>query len=131
MNGSNMALIVDHFEQPRNHGLLADADVDWEDVNVGCGDRVRLQVCLGSADEIIRVGFVGEGCVISMAATSILTTLVEGRKLHDVLRLSESSILEALEASISPRRFDCALLAYRTLRAGLVWYVHDRRTASS
>ena len=127
----DMTFVVDHFQQPRNHGLLDDADVDCEDVNPGCGDRIRLQVRLGPADEIVRVGFVGEGCVISMAAASILTTVVEGQRLEDVVRISESSLVDALQTSISPRRLECALLAYRTLRAGLVWHVHERRQRAS
>ncbi len=126
-----MTLIVDHFQSPRNYGLISNADVDCEDVNAGCGDRVRLQARLRSTDEIIEIGFVGEGCVISIAAASILTTMVDGLTIGDVVQLSESSVISALETSVSPRRFDCALLAYRTFRAGLVWYVHDQRLSAS
>lgn len=126
----DMSLIVDHFQQPRNRGTLEEADVDCEDVNPGCGDRVRMQVRLGPSDEITSVRFLGDGCVISMAAASILTTLVEGKSLREVVLLPDSVVLEALQATVSPRRYDCALLAHRTLKVGLVHFVHQRRVGS-
>lgn len=131
MSNRDMAFIVEHFRQPQNFGLLDESDVDREDVNPACGDRIRIQVRLEAGDRIGQVGFVGEGCVISMAAASILTTMVTGQQLQQVVQLSESHIVEALQASISPRRIDCALLAFRTLRTGLVWHVHQRRLWSS
>ncbi|MEX2400922.1 MAG: iron-sulfur cluster assembly scaffold protein [Rhodothermales bacterium] len=131
MGDSDMEVIMDHYRQPRNRGKLTEADVDCEDVNPACGDRVRMQAILNDADEIAAVRFVGDGCVISMAAASLLTTLVEGRSLKEVVQFPEASMLEALEASVSPRRYDCALLAHRTLKAGLVRLAHDRRVSSS
>ena len=125
-----MDRVVDHFQHPRNHGLLADCDVDYELVNEGCGDRVRLQARLGDADKLVQIGFVGNGCALSMASASILTTIFEGRSLTDVVRLTEPEVLNALEIAISPRRVDCALLPYRALRLGLVRYAHSRRIYS-
>ncbi len=125
-----MAVILDHFQHPRNRGTLDDPHVDCEDVNPRCGDRVRLQVHLGPADEITSIRFVGDGCVISMAAASLLTTMVEGRSLQEVLRLRESAVIEGLQAAITPRRYDCALLAHVVLKAGLVRFAHHRRIGS-
>lgn len=131
MSGHAMAVIMDHFRRPRNRGSLEQAHVECEDVNPGCGDRVRLQIRFGGSDEIEAVRFSGDGCVISMAAASVLTTLVDGRSLVDAARLPESVVLEALDATISPRRYDCALLAHRTLKAGLVDYAYRRRAGAS
>lgn len=122
-----MAVILDHFQQPRNYGELPGADVDEEQLNPSCGDRVRMQARVDDAGTLEAVSFVGNGCVISMAAASLLTTMAEGRALTDVVRLPEASMLDALEASISPRRIDCALLALRALRGGLIAYYHANR----
>jgi nitrogen fixation NifU-like protein len=122
-----MAVILDHFQQPRNYGELAGPDVDEEQLNPSCGDRVRVQARIGEAGRLEEVGFIGNGCVISMAAASLLTTMTEGRTLAEVVRLPEASIIDALEASISARRIDCALLAFRALRSGLISYYHANR----
>lgn len=124
---SDMTVILDHFQQPRNHGSIERPDVDCEEVNAGCGDRVRMQASVNTDGILREVRFVGNGCVISMAAASIVTTICSGSKLDEVVRISEERILASLEASISPRRVDCALLAFRALRSGLIDYFHDRR----
>lgn len=124
---TDMRVILDHFQQPRNYGAMETPDVDAERLNPGCGDRVRVQARINDAGVLEEVRFVGNGCVISMAAASVLTTLAGGAVLTDIVRLPEESIIDALETSISPRRFECALLAFRALRGGLVTYYHEHR----
>jgi len=122
-----MAVILDHYQHPRNHGRLEAPDLVCEDVNPGCGDRLRFEVRFGEENRIEAVRFVGDGCTISVAGASVLTTLVAGRPLEQAVRLSESTLLEALGFAASPRRLDCALLGVRTLRAGLIRYYHEHR----
>lgn len=124
---TEMTVILDHFRQPRNYGEMEGPDVDEEGLNPGCGDHVRMLARISDGGVLEDVRFVGNGCVISMASASVLTTLTRGASLTDVVRLPETSMVEALEASISPRRFDCALLAFRALRSGLVAYFHEQR----
>lgn len=122
----DMAVILDHFQQPRNYGLMEWPNVDEELSNPGCGDRVRIQAHV--VDGILEdVRFVGNGCTISMASASLLTTLAKGSALKDVVRLPEEIMIEQLRMSISPRRYECALLAFRALRKGLVVNYHERR----
>lgn len=124
---TDMTVILDHFQKPRNYGEIEAPDVDAEQLNPGCGDHVRVQACIDEAGVLEDVGFIGNGCVISMASASVLTTMARGAALVDLVRLPEESMLEALETTISPRRFDCALLAFRALRSGLVAYYHENR----
>lgn len=124
---ADMTVILDHFQQPRNYGELENPDVDVERLNPGCGDRVRMQARVRADGVLEEVRFVGNGCVISMASASMLTTMAEGAVLADFVRLPEETMIDALRTSISPRRFDCALLAFRALRNGLVEYFHERR----
>ena len=124
---NDMSVILDHYQHPRNYGGVEMPNVEREGVNPGCGDHVRVQARVNEAGMLEDVRFVGNGCTISMAAASLLTTMAKGTPLTEAVRLSEAAMIEALEASISPRRFDCALLALRALRGGLVAFYHESR----
>ena len=65
-------LILDHYKNPRNHGLLEPADARAEGQNPLCGDEITVYVRLGDGDVIEEVGFDGRGCAISQAAMSML-----------------------------------------------------------
>lgn len=124
-----MELILEHFQRPRNYGAFDGADVDCEQRNPACGDHVRMLAALDDG-RLTKVRYVGNGCAMSMAAASLLTTIAQGQILTDLVRMPEEKMLEALEAQISPRRVDCALLAFRALRSGLVSYYHRERLKS-
>lgn len=121
--------LLDHYRYPRNFGSLPAPDVVHEDVNPGCGDRIRIEVELDDTMTLERIHFVGDGCTISVATASLLTTLLKGRSLQEALHFSESALLQTLDFSLSPRRHSCALLGLRVLRAGLIRYYHDQRLA--
>src|SRR5213595_4079760 len=81
-------VILDHYKNPRGHGLLEGADAEAEGQNPLCGDEVSIYVGFGADGETIdEVKFSGRGCAISQAATSMLTEMVQGRKAADVASL--------------------------------------------
>lgn len=120
------ATIFEHFRHPRNYGALPLPDVAYEDVNPLCGDRIRMELKIGADQIIATVRFRGDSCIISRAAASILTELVQGRPLQEVEVLSQDELVTALNTSIRPARMKCALLPLHVLQAGisvyLVWY---------
>ena len=77
-------VILDHYRAPRNHGLLDPCDAVADGKNPLCGDEVTVTVRFGAGDVIDEVGFEGQGCAISQAATSMLTDLVKGRTAAEV-----------------------------------------------
>ena len=78
-------VILDHYKNPRGHGLLEHADAEAEGQNPLCGDEVSIYVAFGEdGDTIDDVMFSGRGCAISQAATSMLTEMVTGRKASEV-----------------------------------------------
>jgi len=116
------ATIVEHFRHPRNYGALPTPEVAYEDVNPLCGDRIRIELSV-SADQIIAaVRFRGDSCIISRAAASILTELIQGRTLQEVVALPQEVLLTALHTSIRPARMQCALLPLHVLQAGIAIY---------
>jgi len=80
-------LILDHYRKPRNKGELEEATVEVHMRNPTCGDEVRLQLRVEEG-KIAGVRFVGEGCSISQASISMMTSLLEGVTLEEALRLA-------------------------------------------
>ena len=112
-------LILDHYKSPRNHGLLDPADAHAEGQNPLCGDEVAVTVRLGEDDRIEEVGFAGQGCAISQAATSMLTDLVKGRTAHDVAVMDKQVLLDELGIPLTPVRLKCAILGLGVLKLAL------------
>src|SRR5213080_3853174 len=90
-------VILDHYKNPRGHGLIDDADAEAEGQNPLCGDEVTVYVAFGEdGDTIDEVKFSGRGCAISQAATSMLMELVQGHSAAEIAAMSKEELLEEL-----------------------------------
>jgi nitrogen fixation NifU-like protein len=118
-------VILDHYKNPRRHGVLEDADTKAEGVNPLCGDEVTISVAFDEDGETIRdVMFEGRGCAISQASTSMLTEEVRGKKVGDIAALTkdQAPLVELMEESgtpLTPVRLKCALLGLGVLKVAL------------
>jgi nitrogen fixation NifU-like protein len=113
-------VILDHYKNPRGHGLIEDADAQAEGQNPLCGDEVSIYVSFGTdGDTIEDVKFSGRGCAISQAATSMLTEMVKGRSATEVATLPRDELLEEIGIPLTPVRLKCALLGLSTLKLAL------------
>src|ERR671937_758769 len=113
-------VILDHYKNPRSHGLLPDADAQAEGQNPLCGDEVTISVKFAEDGETIAdVGFEGRGCAISQAATSMLTEMVKGRKAEEVAVLPKEDLLEEIGIPLTPIRLKCAILGLGVLKVAL------------
>jgi nitrogen fixation NifU-like protein len=113
-------VILDHYKNPRGHGILDGADAQAEGQNPLCGDEVSISVRFASDGETIEdVGFEGRGCAISQAATSMLTELVKGRKATEVAELPKEELLEEIGIPLTPVRLKCAILGLGVLKVAL------------
>jgi len=112
--------LLDHYHNPQNYGVLEEADVDIELDNPTCGDTVHLTARLDEAGRISDVMFEGEGCVVSMAATSMLTTELIGKTPEEVEAMGLSEIQEMMGGvRLSMGRVKCALLGLNAMKQGL------------
>jgi nitrogen fixation NifU-like protein len=109
-------LLLDHFRHPRNYGSLEAPDVSYEAFNPLCGDRIRIEVRLDN-EIVTEARFKGDGCAISMAAASLLTELVVGAKVNQLI--SDDELVSVLQSDIQPARIQCAILPLTALRDGL------------
>jgi nitrogen fixation protein NifU and related proteins len=113
-------VILDHYKNPRGHGILEEADAQAEGQNPLCGDEVSISVRFASDGETIEdVGFEGRGCAISQAATSMLTELVRGRKATEVAELPKEELLDEIGIPLTPVRLKCAILGLGVLKVAL------------
>ena len=113
-------VILDHYKNPRGHGLLDDPDAQAEGQNPLCGDEISIYVAFDpDGDTIDEVKFSGRGCAISQAATSMLTEMVRGRSATEVATLPRDELLEEIGIPLTPVRLKCALLGLSTLKLAL------------
>ncbi len=110
--------ILEHYRNPRNYGTLEKPNVHSEDSNPLCGDQLAMDLNV-EGDHVTEVRFRGRGCAISQAAASMLSEMIEGKTLTEVIALGTDDVLEALGVPISPARTKCAFLSLRVLHRGL------------
>lgn len=83
--------LLDHFQNPRNAGEVANADAIAEIENPVCGDRLRLSLKIADG-RIQDIHFKAKGCVPSMACASALTELVRGKTIEEARRLRREDL---------------------------------------
>ena len=110
--------ILDHYRNPRNYGTLEHPSTHAEDSNPLCGDQLAIDL-LVEGDRVTEVRFKGRGCAISQASASMLSEMIEGHTVDEVVKLGKDDVLDALGISISPARTKCAFLALRVLHRSL------------
>ncbi len=112
--------LLEHYHDPLNYGVIEDAEVDIDRDNPTCGDTIHLTARLDADDRIAAVKFEGQGCVVSMAAASLLTAEVVGKSPAEIAALGLHDIEELLGGMrLSMGRVKCALLALTALQKGL------------
>jgi nitrogen fixation protein NifU and related proteins len=110
--------ILEHYRNPRNYGRLEQPDAHAEDSNPLCGDQLGIDLRV-EGDHVTEVRFQGRGCAISQAAASMLSEMIEGKTVEEVVQLGKDDVLEALGIPISPARTKCAFLSLRVLHRSL------------
>jgi nitrogen fixation protein NifU and related proteins len=111
-------VILDHYKNPRGHGVIDGADAEAEGQNPLCGDEVSIAVSF-EGDTIADVKFQGRGCAISQAATSMLMDMVKGRSAEEVASMSREELLDEVGIPLTPVRLKCALLGLGVLKLAL------------
>ena len=121
-------LLADHSRNPRNHGALADPDVDGRTENPRCvgpthpeGDQVRVTATLSDEDPPVveAVRFRGRGCTLSQATASLLSERMSGTPVREVVAWDGETLEETVGMDLTPSRLKCAELMLVAFRAGV------------
>lgn len=112
--------VLDHYENPRNVGVL-----DEKDRNVGtgmvgapaCGDVMRLQIKVNDEGVIEDARFKTYGCGSAIASSSLLTEWVKGKTLDQASGIRNTDIAE--ELALPPVKIHCSVLAEDAITAAI------------
>ena len=114
------AQVMDHFENPRNVGELADANGVGEVGNAKCGDIMKMFLKIENGI-IVDVRFKTYGCASAIATSSIATEMIKGQPIEDALKLSNKAVVEAL-GGLPPHKIHCSVLAEQAIKMALADY---------
>ncbi len=113
--------VMDHFTNPRNMGVVENANAVGQVGNAVCGDIMQMSMYIDE-DGIIRdVKFKTFGCGSAIATSSMATELVKGRSIEEALTLTNKAVTEALDG-LPPQKLHCSVLAEEAIRAALADY---------
>lgn len=116
--------VMDHFKNPRNVGVIEDADGVGEVGNAKCGDIMK--VYLKIEDGIIKdVKFNTFGCGSAIASSSMATEMIKGKKIEEAMQLTNKAVAEALDG-LPAYKMHCSVLAEEAIKAALDDYYAKR-----
>ena len=101
--------VMDHFSNPRNVGVIENADGIGEVGNAKCGDIMKIYLKI-EGDRIQDVKFNTFGCGSAIASSSMATELIKGKKLSEAQELTNKAVAEALDG-LPPHKIHCSVLA--------------------
>ena len=115
--------VMDHFRNPRNVGVLEDANGIGEVGNAKCGDIMKMYLKI--EDDIIRdVKFETFGCGSAIASSSMATELIKGKPVSEAMQLTNKAVAEALDG-LPAYKMHCSVLAEEAIQKALDDY-HSR-----
>jgi len=112
--------VMDHFMNPRNMGDIHDADAIGEVGAAACGDIMKISLKIDPETQTVTdARFKTFGCGSAIAASSMATELIKGRKIDDLQsNFTNDQIVDAL-GGLPPVKIHCSVLAHEALQAAL------------
>ena len=112
--------VMDHFRNPRNVGVIEDADGIGEVGNAKCGDIMKMYLKI--EDGVVEdVKFETFGCGSAIASSSMATELIKGKPLSEAMELTNKAVAEALDG-LPDYKMHCSVLAEEAIQAALEDY---------
>ena len=112
--------VMDHFRNPRNVGVLEDANGTGEVGNAKCGDIMKMYLKI--EDDIVKdVKFETFGCGSAIASSSMATELIKGKPVEEARQLTNKAVAEALDG-LPDYKMHCSVLAQEAIEAALKDY---------
>jgi nitrogen fixation NifU-like protein len=124
--------VLDHFMNPRNVGVIEDADGIGHEGSATCGDTMDVFIKIegvNGTERIVDVKFRTFGCGAAIASSSIATEMVKGKSLEEASQLTDADVVEAL-GGLPPVKEHCSLLATGALRKAIDDYLQKKAAAA-
>ena len=119
--------VMDHFLQPRNLGVIENADGVGEVGNAKCGDIMKMYLKIDD-ESITDVKFETFGCASAIASSSMATELIKGQRVEDAMQLTNKAVAEALDG-LPAYKMHCSVLAEEAIQAALEDYKAKQKKA--
>lgn len=119
--------VMDHFRNPRNVGIIDDADGVGKEGNPMCGDIMELFIKVKD-DTIVDAKFRTFGCGAAIATSSMITEMIKGKSIEDALKISNRAVAEALDG-LPAKKMHCSVLAADALKKAVDDYREHRKTS--
>ena len=119
--------VMDHFRNPRNVGVIEDANAIGEVGNAKCGDIMKMYLKIENGI-VEDVKFETFGCGSAIASSSMATELIKGQPLSEVRKLTNQAVAEALDG-LPAYKMHCSVLAEEAIQSALEDY--QKRTGKS
>ncbi len=117
--------VMDHFRNPRNMGILEDANGVGEVGNAKCGDIMRMYLKI--EDDIVKdVRFETFGCGSAIATSSIATEMIKGHTVEEALQLTNKAVVDQLEG-LPANKIHCSVLAEEAVKAAIANYRENQK----
>lgn len=107
--------VMDHFRNPRNVGVIEDANGVGEVGNAVCGDIMKIYLKINSDEVIEDVKFETFGCGSAIASSSMATQMIKGKPVSEALKLTNQAVTEALDG-LPPHKIHCSVLAEEAIK---------------
>ena len=112
--------VMDHFRNPRNVGVIEDADGIGEVGNAKCGDIMKVYLKIEN-DIIVDVKFETFGCASAVASSSMATEMIKGKPVSEAMNLTNKAVAEALDG-LPDYKMHCSVLAEEAIKSALEDY---------
>lgn len=116
--------VLEHFKNPRNQGVMADADAVGQEGNPVCGDVMKLYIKVKD-DKIADISFETLGCAAAIAVSSALTEYVKGKTLAEAEKITKDDIVGYL-GGLPEAKIHCSMLGVDALHAAIKNYREAR-----
>lgn len=116
--------VMDHFRNPRNVGVIENADGVGEVGNAKCGDIMKIYLKI-EEDKIEDVKFETFGCGSAIASSSMATELIKGKPVAEAMQLTNKAVAEALDG-LPAHKLHCSVLAEEAIKLALKDY-YDKK----
>jgi len=113
-------IVMDHFMNPRNVGIIEDADGIGEVGNAKCGDIMKIYLKIEN-DTVVDAKFETFGCGSAIASSSMATEMIKGKSLSYAMNLTNREVVEALNGLPAPK-LHCSVLAEEAIKKALKDY---------
>lgn len=118
--------VMDHFLNPRNVGVIEDANGVGEVGNAKCGDIMKMYLKI--EDGVIEdVKFETFGCGSAIASSSMATELIKGKPVEEAMKLTNKAVAEALDG-LPDYKMHCSVLAEEAIQSALEDYYKNNPT---